>query len=118
VNDALIEHGVRRQAGAESGPTHIGQFEYGVKTGLCITKTAEGRLKLLTFTGESSPQTAKGILYSGTDVRVQNYRRLDQLKREHGFPHHLAVAFADLSRELRELCAYYGIEYLSPDQAA
>jgi L-fucose isomerase-like protein len=117
VNDALIEHGVRRQAGAESGPTHIGQFEYGVKTGLCITKTPDGRLKLLAFTGESSPQTAKGVLYSGADVRVQNYRRLDQLKREHGFPHHLAVAFCDLSRELREFAAYYGIEYLSPDQA-
>jgi len=118
VNDALIEHGVRRQAGADSGPTHIGQFEYGVKTGLCITKTPEGRLKLLAFTGESSPQTAKGILYSGTDVRVKNHRRLDQLKREHGFPHHLAVAFCDLSRELRELCAYYGVEYLSPDEPA
>jgi L-fucose isomerase-like protein len=117
VNDALIEHGVRRQAGADSGPTHIGQFEYGVKTGLCITSTPEGRLKMLVFTGESSPQTAKGILYSGTDVRVKNHRKLDQLKREHAFPHHLAVAFADLARELRELCAFYGIEYLSPDEA-
>jgi L-fucose isomerase-like protein len=115
VSDALIEHGVRRQAGADSGPTHIGQFEYGVKTGVCITKTPEGRLKLLAFTGESSPQTARGVLYSGTDVRVKNHRRLDQLKREHGFPHHLAVAFADLSRELRELAAYYGIEYITPD---
>jgi L-fucose isomerase-like protein len=118
VNDALIEHGVRRQAGADSGPTHIGQFEYGVKTGLSITKTPEGHLKLLAFTGESSPQTAKGILYSGTDVRVKDHRRLDQLKREHGFPHHLAVAFCDLTRELRELCAFYGIEYLSPDSPA
>ena len=27
VNDALIEHGVRRQAGGDSGPTHIGQFQ-------------------------------------------------------------------------------------------
>ena len=115
VNDALIEHGVRRQAGVESGPTHIGQYQYGVKTGICITKTPEGRLKMLVFTGESSPRTAQGILYSGTDVLVRNHQKLDQLKREHGFPHHLAVAMADISRELRELCAFYGIEFISPD---
>jgi L-fucose isomerase-like protein len=116
VSDALIEHGVRRQAGKQSGPTHIGQYQYGVKTGACITKTPDGRLKMLVFTGESSPKTARGILYSGTDVRVKNHRKLDALKREHGFPHHLAVAMADISRELRELCAFYGIEFVSPDE--
>ena len=115
-SDALIEHGVRRQAGFDSGPTHIGQYQYGVKTGICLTKTPEGRLKMLVFTGESTPETAQGILYSGADVLVRNHRRLDQLKREHGFPHHLAVAMADISRELRELCDFYGIQFISPDQ--
>lgn len=117
VMDALIEHGVRRQAGVESGPTHIGQFQFGVKTGVCITATPDGRLKMLVFTGESSPRTARGLLYSGTDVLVKNHRRLEQLKREHGFPHHLAVAMGDISRELRELCAFYGIEYLNPGES-
>ena len=115
VNDALIEHGVQRQVGIDSGPTHIGQYQYGKKTGICITKTLEGRLKMLVFTGESSPETSKGVLYSGTDVHVKNYRRLQQLKRQHGFPHHLAVAMADISNELRELCDFYQIEYLCPD---
>jgi len=115
VTDAIIEHGVSRQAGSAVGPTHIGQFRYGVKTGIVITKTPDGRLKMLVFTGESSPKTAKGNLYAASDVHVPNHKRLDQLKREHGFPHHLAVAMGDVSRELRELCAYYGIEYLSPD---
>ena len=115
VTDALIEHGVSRQAGNVAGPTHIGQFRYGVKTGACIHKTMEGKLKMLVFTGESSPQTARGVLYAAADVRVKNHKKLDALKRAHGFPHHLAVAMGDISRELRELCAFYGIQYVSPD---
>jgi L-fucose isomerase-like protein len=115
VTDALIEHGVSRQVGSEIGPTHIGQFEYGPKTGICLHKTPEGRLKMLVFTGESRPDTAQGILYSGSDVQIRSPEALYALKREHGFPHHLAVALGDVSRELRELCAFYGIEYVSPD---
>ena len=116
VTDALIEHGVSRQAGITSGPTHIGQFIYGKKTGLSLHKSIDGKLKMLVFTGESGPDTAKGLLYAATDVRVKNYRRLDHLKRSHGFPHHLAVAMGDISRELRELCDFYGIEYITPDE--
>ncbi len=118
VADALIEHGVLRQAGQISGPTHIGQFQYGEKTGICVTKTPEGRLKMLVFTGKSTPETAQGLLYSGADVLVKNHKKLGRLKREHGFPHHLAVAMADISEELRELCRFYGIEYISPDDGS
>ncbi len=116
VTDALMEHTVRRQGGASVGPTHIGQFAYGPKTGATILKTVDGRLKMLVFTGESSPETAQGLLYSASDVQVRDPRRLGQLRRQHGFPHHLAVAMGDISRELRELCDFYGIEYVSPDE--
>ena len=115
VTDAIIEHGVSREAGVNLGPSLIGQFQYGAKTGVDMVATPEGKLKMLVFTGESSADTARGILYSGTDIRIRNYGRLFALKREHGFSHHLAVASGDISRELEELCAYYGIEYISPD---
>ncbi|MGQ9631632.1 MAG: hypothetical protein ACUVXI_15175 [bacterium] len=115
VTDALAPHGVARQTGREIGPTHIGQFQYGPKTGIDMIGTMDGKLKMLVFTGESDAKTAKGILYSAADVRVKNYKRLDQLKQQHGFSHHLSVAMEDISQELRELCAYYGIEYISPD---
>jgi L-fucose isomerase-like protein len=115
VTDAIIEHGVSREAGIDIGPSLIGQFQYGVKTGFDIIQTPEGKLKLLVFTGESSPDTAKGILYSACDMRVKDYKKIFQLKREHGFSHHLVVAMGDISRELKELCIFYGIEYISPE---
>jgi|GEM_PF-429191 len=113
VTDALISHGVSREAGINIGPTLIGQFKYGIKTGFNIVKTMEGKLKMLVFTGESRPDTNRGILYSGTDIIVKNYKELYQLKREHGFPHHLAVAMGDISQELKELCGFYGIDFIS-----
>ena len=116
MTDAVIEHGVSREAGTNLGPSVIGQFQYGVKTGIGMVQTPEGGLKMLVFTGESSPDTARKILYSGSDLRVKDYQRLFELKREHGFSHHLAVAIGDIARELKELCAYYGIEYISPDR--
>jgi L-fucose isomerase-like protein len=116
VTDALLEHGVNREAGIDIGPTLIGQFQYGMKTGIDMIKTSDGRLKMLVFTGESNPETARGILYSGADVRVKNYEKLFHLKRKHGFSHHLAVAMGDISKELKELCFFYGIEYISPDE--
>jgi len=116
VTDAVIEHGVSREAGTNLGPSVIGQFQYGVKTGIGMVQTPEGGLKMLVFTGESSPDTARKILYSGSDLRVKDYQRLFELKREHGFSHHLAVAIGDIAQELKELCAYYGIEYISPDR--
>ena len=115
VTDAIIEHGVSREAGVNLGPSVIGQFQYGTKTGIDIVQTPEGRLKMLVFTGTSSPETARNILYSGSDLEVNDYAKLFQLKREHGFSHHLAVAMGDISKELEELCRYYGIEYISPD---
>jgi len=116
VTDTVIEHGVSREAGTTLGPSLIGQFQYGMKTGIDLVKTIDGKLKMLVFTGESSPDTARGLLYSGTDVKVRNYKKLFQLKREHGFSHHLAVAMGDIYEELKELCIYYGIEFISPDE--
>jgi L-fucose isomerase-like protein len=115
VTDAIIEHGVSREAGVNVGPSVIGQFQYGTKTGIDMVQTPEGRLKMLVFTGRSSADTARNILYSGSDLQVNDYQRLFQLKRDHGFSHHLAVAVGDISQELKELCAYYGIEHISPD---
>lgn len=115
VTDAIIEHGVSREAGIDLGPSLIGQYQYGVKTGFDMVQTPDGKLKLLVFTGESSDKTAQKILYSGSDLKVKDYQRLFQLKREHGFSHHLALAMDDISKELKELCAYYGIEYVTPD---
>ncbi|MCK4417468.1 MAG: hypothetical protein KAV99_04820 [Candidatus Latescibacteria bacterium] len=116
VNDALAEHSVLRQVGVKIGPVHIGQFQYGKKTGINLIRDRSGKFKMLVFVGENSKDTAKGMLYSAADVKVKNYRRLNQLILEHGFSHHLAMAFGDISRELRILCEYYGIEYISPDQ--
>jgi L-fucose isomerase-like protein len=115
VTDAIIEHGVSREAGVDLGPSVIGQFKYGTKTGIDMVQTSEGKLKMLVFTGKSSSETARSILYSGSDLEVNDYGKLFQLKRDHGFSHHLAVAVGDISEELKELCAYYGIEYISPD---
>ena len=113
--DAIIEHGVSREAGVSLGPSVIGQFRYGAKTGIDMVQTPEGRLKMLVFTGQSSAETARNILYSGSDLQVNDYGKLFRLKREHGFSHHLAVAMGDISKELEELCAYYGIEHISGD---
>jgi hypothetical protein len=60
VTDAIIEHGVSREAGIDLGPSLIGQFQYGIKTGFDIIQTPEGKLKLLVFTGESSSNNPQG----------------------------------------------------------
>lgn len=113
VNDAIAEKSPDRQGGLNIGPAHIGQFEYGKKTGINLIQTKEGRFKMLVFTGESNPETAKGILYSAADIKVKDSQRLNDLILEHGFSHHLALAFDDVSQELKILCDYYGIEYIS-----
>jgi len=108
-----------RQGGApEHAPALIGQFAYGTKTGLAITQGMDGRFKLLTFTGVSSPETAQGKRYSAADVLIREYRRLDRLILQHGFPHHLAVAMSDISREVAEVCAVLDIEYFNPAETA
>jgi len=99
------------------GPVHIGQLEYGPKTGLCLLQ-AEGRMRLLAFRGESGPDTACDMLYSAADVRVKEHRRLGRLILEHGFPHHLAVAFGDVVREAEFVCRFLGVEFISPEGEA
>ena len=115
VNDAIAEKSPDRQGGFRVGPALIGQFQYGIKTGLNLVEDENGFFKLLVFTGESRPDTARGILYSASDVEVKNYTRLNQLILQHGFSHHLAMAFGDVSQELKLLCDFYGIEYICAD---
>jgi L-fucose isomerase-like protein len=114
--DSVTVHPVIRLGGGTMGPVHVGQYEYGSKTGLCLTHDADGTFKLLVFRGESNPQTARGLTYVAADVAVPDYQKLNHLVLEGGFPHHLAVAFADVSREAQLLCRFLGIEYVSPHE--
>jgi L-fucose isomerase-like protein len=104
-----------RQGGTSMGPTCIGQFCYGVKTGVVLTQDAAGEFKMLAFSGENRPDTNQGLLYAAADVEVPDPARLNQLILEHGFPHHLAVAVGDIREELRLLCDFFGIQYMTPD---
>lgn len=114
VNEAIAEHSAIRQAGQKIGPVYIGQFQYGPKTGINLIRDRNGNFKMLVFRGESSPQTTKNMLYSAADIRMERYRELSDLIIKHGFSHHLAVAMDDICEELKILCDYYGIEYISP----
>jgi hypothetical protein len=62
----------------------------------------------------SSPDTNQEMIYSAADVRVPEYLQLNRLILQHGFPHHVAMALKDVTPDLRILCAYLGIEYVSP----
>ena len=108
VCDAIALHPVIRQGGGTMGPVHIGQFEFGPKTGLCLARDPTGEFKLLTFRGESSPQTARGMTYSAADIAVPDYRKLNRLVLDGGFPHHLAVAMGDITEDVRMLCTFLG----------
>ncbi|MEI6518696.1 MAG: hypothetical protein WCO98_01415 [bacterium] len=113
--EAIAYKSPDRQGGSpDHAPALIGQFQYGPKTGIAITQTMEGKLKILGFTGESSPDTAQHKLYSASDVLVKEYKSLNGLILQHGFPHHLAVAMRDITREIGEVCALLGIEYFTP----
>ena len=114
--DCIADHTVARQVGAKLGPTLVGQFEYGPKTGINLIQTKDGKFKMLVFTGENSKDTATNMLYSAADLRYKNYKKLNELIIEHGFSHHLAVSIGDITKELKELCAYYDIEFISPDK--
>jgi L-fucose isomerase-like protein len=116
--DAIALHPVLRQAGQSMGPVHVGQFEFGRKTGLCLTRDPSGTFRLLAFHGESSPQSARGLAYSAADLVVADYRELNCLVLEGGFPHHLAVAFGDIGAEVELLCKFLGVEYVSPHAPA
>ncbi len=111
----ITHHPVLRQASKVNGPVHIGQFEFGVKTGICLTPGTNGVLKLLAFRGESNQVTDQGMLYSAADMRVPSFRRLNRLILDHGFPHHLAMAFGDVVDDLQMLCTFLDIEYVTPD---
>jgi L-fucose isomerase-like protein len=115
VNDALAEKSPERQDDQAVAPGHIGQFEYGIKTGINMIQDRCGNFKMLIFNGESSPETAKGQLYSASDVKVKNYTKLSDLVIEQGFSHHLAVALGDIAQELKLLCDFYGITYYYVD---
>ena len=115
VNDAINYSSPPKQCDFVTGPNLIGQFKYGVKTGIDLMRTRDGKYKMLVFTGSNDKTTAKNILYVAADIRVKNYKKLNELIIEHGFSHHLAAAMADISRELEVLCEYYGIEYLNGD---
>jgi L-fucose isomerase-like protein len=113
--DAIAVHPVLRQADKTMGPVHIGQFAYGPKTGLCLLRDREGKFKMLSFRGESTPETSKGLACIAADVRVADSRKLNRLILDYGFPHHLALALDDITAEVRMLCGYLGIEHVSPD---
>jgi L-fucose isomerase-like protein len=106
-----------RQGGISMGPTCIGQFCYGVKTGLGMIQDSDGKFKMLVFTGESRPDTRQNLLCAATDIEVAQPAKLNRLILEHGFAHHLAMAVGDISQELKWLCDFYGIQYVNPDEA-
>lgn len=103
-----------KQAGGRIAPTLIGQFQYGRKTGITAAQKADGNLKILCFTGENTPRSALGKLYSAADVITGRDAALHEAILAHGFPHHLAVAMEDISREVREVCGFCGVECIEP----
>jgi L-fucose isomerase-like protein len=114
VCDAIAQHPVARQAGAVVGPVHIGQYEYGMKTGICLMQGPDGWFRMLAFSGESTPETARGKLYSAADIKVEDFKELNHIILEYGFPHHLAVAMGDITEDLHMLCGLLDVEYVSP----
>jgi L-fucose isomerase-like protein len=106
-----------REGGISMGPTCIGQFCYGVKTGIGMIQDSDGKFKMLAFTGESRPDTRQDLLVAAADVEVAQPEKLNRLILGHGFAHHLAMAVGDISQELKWLCDFYGIEYVNPDEA-
>jgi L-arabinose isomerase len=116
VNDAISLSSPPKQCGFVTGPNLVGQFKYGVKTGIDLIHTGNGKYKMLVFTGSSDKTTARNVLYTAADVRVKDHKKLNELIIEHGFSHHLAMVMTDISRELKVLCEYYGIEYVNPDE--
>jgi L-fucose isomerase-like protein len=114
-DEAIAYKSPDRQGGdSQHAPALIGQFAYGPKTGIAITQTPKGELKVLTFAGESSPETAQHKVYCSADVLIQEFRELNDLILEHGFPHHLAVGMSDITREVREVCDFLGVRCLNP----
>ena len=116
--EAIAEKSPDRQGGDLNSPALIGQFQYGPKTGIAIAPDPVGGFRVLCFTGENTPESNRKKLYSAADVIVKEYRQLDKLILENGFPHHLAVAMSDVSSEVAEVCDFLGIEYFNPKEPA
>ena len=117
VCNVIAVHPVIRQGGGTMGPVHIGQFAFGLKTGVCLTQDREGGFKILGFHGESTPQTARGRTYRAADMAVREYRTLNRIVLDEGFPHHLAVAMGDITEDVRMLCKFLGVQYFQPTRA-
>jgi len=111
INEAIGYSSPPKQVGFMTGSNLIGQFRYGKKTGIAIAPDKDKKFKMLIFTGESSSSSNKHMVYSAADVVVKDYKRLNETILQEGFPHHLAVAFGDISAELKILCEYYDIKY-------
>ena len=109
VNEAIGYSSPPKQVGFMTGPNLLGQFRYGKKTGIAMAPDKDKKFKMLIFSGESSLSSNKHMLYSASDVMVKDYKRLNEVILKEGFPHHLAVAFGDISSELKIVCEYYGI---------
>jgi len=109
--DTIAVHPVIRQAGGNIGATVIGQFAYGPKTGICLMQKRDGSFAILSFEGENTPDTAKGMKYSGADIRVKNYKEVNRIVLEHGFPHHLALGVGYLNADIALMCKFLGVEH-------
>ena len=109
ISEAIGYSSPPKQVGFMTGSNLIGQLRYGKKTGIAMVPDRDKKFKMLIFTGESSSSSAKHMLYIASDVAVKDYKRLNEVILEEGFPHHLAMAFGDISQELKILCEYYGI---------
>lgn len=114
--EAISTKSPDRQGGDLNSPALVGQFVYGPKTAVGITRDQDGGLKVLCFTGENTPASARGKLSSAADVLVRDYAELNRLILEHGFPHHVSVAMEDISHEVAEVCGFYGIECMNPKE--
>jgi len=112
VGCAVCRSSPAGQGGFETGPNMVGQLAYGPKTGIGLAPEGDG-FKMLVFTGENSPDTAKGILYAAADVVGPDTLRLHETIIREGFSHHLAVAFGDISEELKLLAHFAGIKVIA-----
>ncbi len=114
ICDAIALHPVSRQAGGDVQPANIGQFMFGSKTGICLSQGPDGWFRLLAFSGESSAETAKGLKYIASDIKFDKYKELNQAILDYGFPHHVAMAFGDITKDLEMLCRFLGVEFVAP----
>ncbi len=113
-DEAIAEKSPDRQQGNVNAPALIGQFAYGPKTGVAIAPEPEGGFRILSFTGENTREPARRKLYNAADAIVQEYRQLEGLLLQHGFPHHLAVTTRNISREVAEVCSFLGVRCDGP----